>query len=481
MASYKPYTEGLQGFITGRKLAKEDRLEKQSEAGRQALGGMLQNELKTTYPGETPPDLTGLNATDQTSVFNFYKQKAAEKITANKAFQEEKKAKIDKTLDFWKTGMATLKELKGKAKIGYMKELNKAVAPTLKELNIDIPVDTIDRLLDEGGDTSLKSLMTDFFDYTTAFEKGVITKEQLKENLKKAVVAAIELETEERKTMIDRVDKYKKDMEPDKDADATKRKGFEELYPQQAGKVGTPEYASAFRDYTNKTNEKMTISVSGAEARGRAFANERFYSMYDTKAGKTVKVKGYELNRDGGNRFIDPSDPELSSDKQSLTKITKGMDAVAAFESGGTKALEYAESVAKDFGLGKYPQANKISQLFQYNLGDPKVKGLKNALTTASTEYMKVINAGSDLTAAELTVMGQQRAKEIIEASDNFESLKQSIKIMKREMQISGDKFKAQRTEVKKRLKGYGEEAPTGPTNTVAPAQSSKFKILKVE
>jgi hypothetical protein len=132
------------------------------------------------------------------------------------------------------------------------------------------------------------------------------------------------------------------------------------------------------------------------------------------------------------------------------------MDSVAAFDKGATQSLNFAESVAKDFGLGKYPKANTISQLFQYHLGDPKVKGLKNALTTAATEYMKVINAGSDLTATELSVMGQQRAKEIIESSDNIDSLKNSIKIMKREMQISSDKFKAQQLEIKGRLKNYG-------------------------
>jgi hypothetical protein len=148
------------------------------------------------------------------------------------------------------------------------------------------------------------------------------------------------------------------------------------------------------------------------------------------------------------------------------------MDSVNAFEKGATQALDYAQSVAKDFGLGKIPGLNKVSQIIQYQGGDPKVKGLKNSIVTASTEYMKVINAGSDLTASELSIMGQQRAKEIIESSDNFDSLVNSMKIMKREMQISGDKFKAQRREVQGRLKKYG-----GQETSQAPAQSTRTEV----
>ncbi len=207
-------------------------------------------------------------------------------------------------------------------------------------------------------------------------------------------------------------------------------------------------------------DKSVTVAVMGSEARGRAFANERFYSMFDTSIGQTIKVKGNALNQDTTNRYLDPQDPNVKADTGSLVKITKGMDSVNAFEKGATNALTYAESVATDFNTGKFPGINKVSQLFQFHAGNEKVKGLRNAITTAATEYMKVINAGSDLTAAELSVMGQQRAKEIIESSDNLDSLKNSMKIMKREMQISGDKFKAQQREIKGRLKNYGVETP---------------------
>lgn len=216
---------------------------------------------------------------------------------------------------------------------------------------------------------------------------------------------------------------------------------------------------------------KMDITEAWGRNRAKAYADERWYTMFDRNIGKTIKVKGYALNEDTDNRYLDPQDPTLKSDTQSLAKITKGMDAISGFEKGASQALDFALSMAKDYKSGKYPGVNRVSQLFQYHIGNPKVKGLWNAITTATTEYMKVINAGSDLTAAELSVMGQQRAKEIIEGADNIESIANSVKIMKREMQISGDKFRAQRREVLGRIGPASNEAPTQPQPQPSPEQ----------
>lgn len=254
-------------------------------------------------------------------------------------------------------------------------------------------------------------------------------------------------------------------------------------------------YAGQKKDYPNITDteiskkwheqkvaESTKVIVAGAKERGAAFANERFYPMFDTEVGKTIRVKGNQINSDTGNRYLDPQDPTVKAEGGSLAKITKSMDSVAAFDAGASQALDYSQTVAKDFGLGKYPGVNKVSQLFSYHLGDPKVKGLKNSITTAATEYMKVINAGSDLTATELSVLGQRRAKEIIESSDSLESLKNSIVIMKNEMKISSDKFKTQRTEIQNRLRGIGTTEPSPIQQTPAVENNlgqPRFKILK--
>ena len=246
-------------------------------------------------------------------------------------------------------------------------------------------------------------------------------------------------------------------------------------HPKQEGETDAQWNARISDEYhARKVKEAVQVSVSGAAERGRAYADERFYSMFDTEIGKTTKVKGLEIRNDKKNRYLDPQDPNVKADTQSLTAVTKGMDSIKAFETGASQALDFAQTVAKDFGLKKYPKANTVAQLFQYHTGDPKVKGLKNSITTAATEYMKVINAGSNLTASELSVMGQQRAKEIIESSDNFESLTNSIKIMKREMQISGDKFTAQRRIIQERLKGYTSTESSTVQENVVPKKPSE-------
>jgi hypothetical protein len=209
-----------------------------------------------------------------------------------------------------------------------------------------------------------------------------------------------------------------------------------------------------------KQANRVQITVAGAQARGASFANERFYDQYDTQTGKTVKVKGNAINQNP-DRYLSMTDPNVKSDTTSLVATTKSMDSINAFEKGASNALDLAQKVATDFSPGKYPGINRISQYLQYQSGDPKVKALRNSITTSATEYMKVINAGSGLSAAELSVMGQNRAKEIIEGADNLDSIKRSIDIMKQEMKISGDKMKAQRLEIQNRLKNYGGGAAT--------------------
>jgi hypothetical protein len=246
----------------------------------------------------------------------------------------------------------------------------------------------------------------------------------------------------------------------------------------QRAQAGDQEAAATLRQLQAN---KINITVAGSAARGKAYADERFYEMYDTKLAKTIRVKGYALNGDienGTNRYVTMADPVLKADVGSLAKLTKGMDAVGAFDKGATAALTYAESVAKDYGAGQFPGANKLTQLFQYHMGNEKVEGLKNSITTAATEYMKVINAGSDLTAAELSVMGQQRAKEIIEANDNIPSLMNSMKIMKKEMAISSQKFKDQQAEVKGRLKNYGSSGAVETPPTAAPTLAPTHKYI---
>jgi hypothetical protein len=220
----------------------------------------------------------------------------------------------------------------------------------------------------------------------------------------------------------------------------------------------------------NWHKQKVDENIASADARGKSFGDNRIINKFDVNTGHVVAVRA-KVAADDPYRYHDASDPDVKS----YANITKSMDSIGAFEKGATTALDYATTIAKDYGTGKFPSINKFSQIFSYYAGNPKVRGLQNAIETAAVEYMKVINAGSNITAAELTVMGQQRAKQIISASDNIDSLLNSINIMKNEAKISGDKLRNQRVEIGDRIgiprKEETTNAPGGNAEAIAEAR----------
>jgi len=142
----------------------------------------------------------------------------------------------------------------------------------------------------------------------------------------------------------------------------------------------------------------------------------------------------------------------FSSDKDSLDSITKGMDMIKAFEVGADQSLDLLAETADRYDRGEYPKANEWKQIFAYYTGDKDIRAFQNVLVTSATEYVKVINAGPTPTAAELSVMGQQRAKEMIAAADTPEQLKNEIDKMRQEMAISSNKLTQQRESIVNRM-----------------------------
>jgi hypothetical protein len=135
------------------------------------------------------------------------------------------------------------------------------------------------------------------------------------------------------------------------DAEETKRAGFEAVYPQFKGKLGTSEYANAFRDYTNKTAEKLQINVAGSQARGASYANERFYSVVDTQdvsekypGGTPRQVKGIDINKDPGRYIPASADVELAG-QRSRERSTGGAQATAAAAASYTYNREAPELI----------------------------------------------------------------------------------------------------------------------------------------
>lgn len=160
------------------------------------------------------------------------------------------------------------------------------------------------------------------------------------------------------------------------------------------------------------------------------------------------------------------------ADKASLANITKGKDTVNAFEKGVSQSLTLVDNLSDKFARGQFPGINKLSQIAQYHGGNPDIKAFKNAVMTAMTEYMKVTTAGTGISAAELTLGAQERAKNILESSDNVETFKRQIAIMRQEMDIKKRAFEAQEQEIKGRLGGKTSVSENAPSGKLLPPNS---------
>ena len=217
------------------------------------------------------------------------------------------------------------------------------------------------------------------------------------------------------------------------------------------------------------------------EWRGEGFGRSRPINVVDTKTGRPTTISlttMEEMNAREPGRF-EPAQysPEFKSDSGSLANITKGMDTVMAFKKGVKESLSLVSTIQDKIKRSNIPGVNRISQYIAYNIGDPDVKAFRNALTTAMTEYMKVTTAGTGISVAELTQGAQERAKNLLEISDNENTFNASIAIMNQEMDIKERAFNAQREEIKRRMKPGGVEgnattpsAPSGPVKVWNPA-----------
>jgi hypothetical protein len=216
------------------------------------------------------------------------------------------------------------------------------------------------------------------------------------------------------------------------------------------------------------------------EWRGEGFGRSRPINVVDTKTGRPTTISlttMEEMNAREPGRF-EPAQysPEFKSDSGSLANITKGMDTVMAFKKGVKESLSLVSTIQDKIKRSNIPGVNRISQYIAYNIGDPDVKAFRNALTTAMTEYMKVTTAGTGISVAELTQGAQERAKNLLEISDNENTFNASIAIMNQEMDIKERAFNAQREEIKRRMKPGGVEgnattpsAPSGPVKVWNP------------
>lgn len=162
--------------------------------------------------------------------------------------------------------------------------------------------------------------------------------------------------------------------------------------------------------------------------RGTARANQKAREQWDVGFRDWLKRR----NISGAQAGTDAS--EQRGDIKAMEKLKIQKSAIGGFERGAKNAMQIAFDLNKQMKRGRFPGINKLSLLLKYHAGDPMVRPFENAVVTAMTEYMKVVTAGTNISSTELSVAAQERAKTLLEKSDNFETFKKQMEIFGKEM-----------------------------------------------
>jgi hypothetical protein len=150
----------------------------------------------------------------------------------------------------------------------------------------------------------------------------------------------------------------------------------------------------------------------------------------------------------------------FTADKKSLEVITKGMDSISAYADKAKNMMGLLSDLLGQIGRGSIPGINNITQIVDYQGGDPRIQGFRNNLMTTMTDYMKVVTAGKDIPTRELSMEAQKKVDNLLRIADNPETFKNSIDVMQKEMDFAKNTFVAKREDILKRMKG--EDKPQG-------------------
>jgi hypothetical protein len=105
------------------------------------------------------------------------------------------------------------------------------------------------------------------------------------------------------------------------------------------------------------------------------------------------------------------------------------------FENKFTLNSSAAMQMSNQFNRGEFPDWNRVQNWISTKTGDPNIGVFYNQVLAVATEYMKIINAGSQITSAELSIGAQAKAQEILKAADNKEAFNNKIKQMQMDVQ----------------------------------------------
>jgi hypothetical protein len=218
------------------------------------------------------------------------------------------------------------------------------------------------------------------------------------------------------------------------------------------------------------------VSVAGAEARGAAFANERFYSMFDTETGQTVKVKGKAINNDTNSRYLDPSDPNVKAEGGALAANEKYYSATNRFLNKIDENIKTITRLKDVFAKNGRP-LNLLTNQARNFLGDGDWKALQLAIYSTEQEVTKV--EGGSLGNAEASVTAQDIVKKLHDKNLPFSEF---IKIMNMARELGdnarrGNQKEKQRIQSELRgMSGGQSKDKDVPTLTISP-KTTKSEI----
>jgi len=134
--------------------------------------------------------------------------------------------------------------------------------------------------------------------------------------------------------------------------------------------------------------------------------------------GRGVDVASLEVN--------------LAAKRSALLALEKTVNQLKPFEETARRNLHYAQSISKEYVRTRFPDINRLKQLWDMKTGDPLIEKFKVATYDGMMEAMKHMLAGSGITAAELSIGAQKKSEELmstVKTWEQFDAIVEAIEV----------------------------------------------------
>jgi len=164
----------------------------------------------------------------------------------------------------------------------------------------------------------------------------------------------------------------------------------------------------------------------------------------------------------------------FAADTKSLGKMQSMSDAAAAYENKALAQLDIVDGLSDKVNRSKIPLLNNAILAGKTEIqGDPDATKLLNAITTATSEYSKIM-AGGTGSAQASTDSARREAATLLSASMNQKTLRAQTQLMRREMALTMNGYSTAIDEINSRMGGQPRSTGESPQSTpgAAPPQA---------